>query len=265
MRNNRYNSIKKYSPVTPSLRHRVITEKPLKKRTIKKQRIKVKNVSGRNNSGRIRTRHLGGRHKRQLRKLDFLRKYGKYSESINLTVEYDPNRTSFIARYRTKKMKMFYITAPLDVSKIIVGSHYPKYKNLNSGNMMKLRDIPVGSKIHNIQLRKGEEPKLTRSAGTYSQLVTKTDKNAIIRLSSKKLLEVELDNKATLGQVSHDNHKLVSKGKAGANRWLGKRPRVRGYAMNPIDHPHGGKTKGGKQPLTKWGKQAKWIKKRINK
>lgn len=260
MRDNKYNTIKKYRGVTPSLRHRVVTEKPQKKLKIKKLTRIVKKTGGRDNKGIIRMRYRGGGHKRQLRELDLRRVNGKYSTSRYLTVEYDPNRTGFITRYMTRKMKHYYVLNSTEITKEIKGYGSKNYKDYNMGETYKLKDIPIGTRIHNIELRKGEVGKLTRSAGSYSMILNKTEDKAIIRLTSKKIKELDLENKATIGQVGHTNHKLEVKGKAGATRWVGKRPKVRGYAMNPIDHPHGGKTRGGGQPRTKWGKQAKWVK-----
>jgi large subunit ribosomal protein L2 len=261
----KYNSIRKYKGITPSLRHRIRTIKPKKKKIIKKLSIILKKKGGRNNSGRITLRHRGGGLKRNLRLIDLRRKWGKYSNSRLVSIEYDPNRTSFIGRYMTKKLRMYYILAPLNISLNIKGRKSNEENKYKEGDILKIRDIPIGTKINNIELYKNDIGKISRSAGSYSTLISKTNEVGIIRLPSKKIIEIDIDNYATIGQLSHDNNKLIVLGKAGASRCKGIRPTVRGYAMNAVDHPHGGKTHGGMQPKTKWGKQAKWIKKKKNK
>ena len=257
-----YNITKTYNPTTPSLRHRRILKQPKKLLRIKSNSSSIKNHAGRNRTGTITTRHHGGRHRRYLRDIDWLRDNANYSLSNFVSIEYDPNRSSSIARYITSKFKNYYILAPESTEKSIQGPNYPGERFLINGDTVPLKDMPVGSKCYNIQSRRFYKPTLAKSSGSSATLLNIENSIATIRLPSKKIIYLDYLCLATIGSPSNSNKRLTIKGKAGANRWIGKRPTVRGYAMNPIDHPHGGKTSGGMQPKTKWGKQAKWIKKK---
>lgn len=254
--------IKKYKATTPSLRHRKILCQPKKFTRIKNSSFSLKNHAGRNNTGSITTRHHGGRNKRYYRNIDFLRNNAPYSLSSLLNIENDPNRSSNIARYTSPLFKSFYIVAPEFPAKEIQGPKYPYNRYIKDGDTLPLKDIAIGSKCYNIQTKKDRSPTLARSSGSAATLLKTDDNFATIRLPSKKIIRLDKFLLATVGQPSNINKNLTVKGKAGANRWIGKRPTVRGYAMNPFDHPHVGKTSGGMQPKTPWGKQAKWAKTR---
>lgn len=221
-------------------------------------KIKIKgdkNNSGRNNLGKITSYHKGGGHKQRYRTIDFLKLRG--SIGIIMSIEYDPNRTARIASiYDILSKDYFYILAPhkLKVGNIIKTG---KFASLKLGHHLPLKEIPSGSFIHNINISPKTKGILTRAAGTFSQLIEKNLKSAVIKLSSGKVVMVPLDCLATLGKLSNPDHFLKQKKKAGRSRWLNIRPTVRGVAMNPIDHPHGGgegKTSKRKAPLTPWGK-----------
>lgn len=221
---------------------------------------------GRNNTGRITTRHIGGGHKAHYRKVDFKRN----KDGINATVErleYDPNRTANIALVLYADGERRYILAPAGLSagdKVVSGEHAP----IKVGNTMPLRSIPVGSVIHNIELKPGKGGQMVRSAGGSAQLVAREGRYATLRLRSGEMRKVLSDCRATLGEVSNSEHSLQQLGKAGASRWRGVRPTVRGVVMNPVDHPHGGgegKTSGGRHPVTPWGVPTKGYKTRKNK
>ena len=254
--------IKNYKPTSPSLRHRKILNQPKKLPRIKKNSYSLKNHAGRNNTGSITTRHHGGRNKRYYRDIDFTRNNAPYSLSRLLTIENDPNRSANIARYTSPLFKSFYIVAPEVTSQEIQGPKYPFNRYVKSGDTLQLKDIPIGSKCYNIQTKLNNPPTLARSSGSAATLLKTDEHSATLRLPSKKIIHLNKHLLATVGQPSNINKNLTVKGKAGANRWIGRRPTVRGYAMNPFDHPHGGKTSGGMQPKTPWGKQAKWNKTR---
>jgi len=221
---------------------------------------------GRNNHGRITTRHMGGGHKQKYRRIDFKRN----KDGINATVErleYDPNRTANIALLKYADGERRYIIAPKGLSagdEVRSGSDSP----IKAGNCLPLRNIPMGSVIHNIELKPGKGAQMVRSAGASAQLVAKEGAYVTLRMRSGEMRKVLADCRATLGSVSNEEHNLRSLGKAGASRWRGKRPTVRGVAMNPVDHPHGGgegKTSGGRHPVTPWGVPTKGYKTRKNK
>ncbi|MCH8531926.1 MAG: 50S ribosomal protein L2 [Saccharospirillum sp.] len=227
---------------------------------------KKSRTGGRNNTGRITTRHIGGGHKAHYRKVDFKRN----KDGINATVErleYDPNRTANIALVLYADGERRYILAPAGLSagdKVVSGEHAP----IKVGNTMPLRSIPVGSVIHNIELKPGKGGQMVRSAGGSAQLVAREGRYATLRLRSGEMRKVLSDCRATLGEVSNSEHSLQQLGKAGASRWRGVRPTVRGVVMNPVDHPHGGgegKTSGGRHPVTPWGVPTKGYKTRKNK
>jgi large subunit ribosomal protein L2 len=223
-------------------------------------------ISGRNNYGRVTVRHRGGAHKRQYRLIDFKRDKDGVAGRIE-RLEYDPNRSAHIALVLYKDGERRYILAPKGIeigSEIMSGPQAP----IKPGNAMPLRLIPVGSTIHNIELRQGRGGQIARSAGASVQLVAREGTYAQLRLRSGEVRKVHVDCRATIGEVGNSEHNLRNVGKAGAMRWRGWRPTVRGTAMNPVDHPHGGgegRTKGGRHPVSPWGMPTKGYKTRANK
>ena len=221
---------------------------------------------GRNNAGRITTRHRGGGHKRKYRIIDFKRQKDGIPSVVE-RIEYDPNRSANIALLKYSDGERRYIIASKGVSAgdvLLSGSDAP----IKSGNCMPLRNIPVGSTVHCIEMKPGKGAQMARSAGAAVQFVAKEGDYATLRLRSGELRKVRIDCRATLGEVSNSEHNLTSIGKAGAQRWRGVRPTVRGVAMNPVDHPHGGgegRTSGGRHPVTPWGVPTKGYKTRSNK
>ena len=223
-------------------------------------------TGGRNNGGRITSRHRGGGHKQRYRIIDFKRdKLGVPAKVEN--IEYDPNRSAHIALLLFADGERRYILAPKGVKagdEIHNGSEAP----IKPGNAMPMRNIPVGTLIHNIELKLGKGGQIARSAGSSAQLVARTGEHATLRLRSGEMRKVLADCIATIGEVGNTEHGLRSLGKAGATRWRGKRPTVRGVAMNPVDHPHGGgegRTAGGRHPVSPWGTPAKGYRTRSNK
>ncbi len=221
---------------------------------------------GRNNNGRITTRHIGGGHKQHYRKIDFKRNKDGIPATVE-RLEYDPNRTANIALICYADGERRYIIAPKGVKagdKIESGDA----SAIKPGNTLPIRNIPVGSTIHCIELKPGKGAQLARSAGTSAQLVAREGTYATLRLRSGEMRKVLSECRATLGEVSNSEHSLRSLGKAGASRWRGVRPTVRGVAMNPVDHPHGGgegRTSGGRHPVSPWGTPTKGYKTRSNK
>jgi len=261
--------IKIYRPTTSSLRQKTgLTYEELTIRHPYKPLLQSLNKSGgRNSRGRISIRHRGGGHKRSYRIIDFKRDKIEVPGEVE-TVEYDPNRSAFISLVKYKDGERRYILAPLDleVGQAIISSN--KQVDILPGNAMPLRYIPLGTIIHNIEMRKSKGGQIAKSAGTGAQLLAKEGDYAQVRLPSSEIRKIHLDCRATIGQVGNVNYQNISIGKAGRNRWKGKRPHVRGTAMNPIDHPHGGgegKSKGGRNPVTPWGKPTKGYKTRRNK
>jgi len=251
---------KKYKPTTSSVRHL----KLLKKKEgfslnspLKNKRIFIKNSGGRNNQGKITSYHKGGGVKQLYRKIDFLR---QNSKGIVEKIEYDPCRTSFIAKiFDFDKNFHFYILAPhgLEKGNYIQSGNFSPLKN---GNALPLYKIPVGFLIHNLSIKPGFKAQLIRSAGAFGQLIQKNQYQARIKLPSGEQRLVLVNNTATLGVLSNANNCYNIFGKAGRSRWKNKRPIVRGVAMNPVDHPHGGgegKTSGGRPSVTPWGKPTK--------
>ncbi len=224
------------------------------------------NTGGRNNAGRITSRHRGGGHKQHYRLIDFKRDKDNVPAKVE-RLEYDPNRTANIALLRYLDGERRYIIAPRGVSagdELCSGSTAP----IRPGNSMQLRSIPVGSVVHCIELKPGKGAQLARSAGSSAQLVAREGTYATLRLRSGEMRRVLADCRATLGEVGNSEHNLRSLGKAGAKRWRGIRPTVRGVAMNPVDHPHGGgegKSSGGRHPVSPWGVPTKGYKTRKNK
>jgi len=221
---------------------------------------------GRNNSGRITTRHIGGGHKQRYRQIDFKRNKDGIEAKIE-RIEYDPNRTAHIALLLYKDGERRYIIAPKGIvagDVIVSGSDAP----IKPGNTLPLRNIPVGSVIHCIELKPAKGAQMARSAGASAQLLAREGTYATIRLRSGETRKVLSDCRATLGEVSNSEHNLRKLGKAGASRWRGIKPTVRGVAMNPVDHPHGGgegRTSGGRHPVSPWGTPTKGYKTRSNK
>ena len=261
--------IKVYKPTTSSLRQRtgltyeeLTTTKPFKPLT-----EPLKKSGGRNSQGRISIRHRGGGHKRLYRIIDFKRDKIDIPGKVE-TIEYDPNRSAFISLVKYQDGERRYILAPMNlkVSQAVVTS--TKQVDILPGNAMPLRFIPLGTVIHNIEMRRNKGGQLVRSAGSSAQVLAKEGNYAQIRMPSSEIRKIHLDCYATVGQVSNADHQNISIGKAGRNRWKGRRPTVRGTAMNPIDHPHGGgegKAKGGRNPVSPTGIPTKGYKTRRNK
>jgi large subunit ribosomal protein L2 len=223
----------------------------------------LKKKGGRNNAGRITTWQRGGGHKRRYRIIDFKR--NKFGVPARVrTVEYDPNRSAHIALIVYADGEKRYILAPQNLK---VGDEVlsAEKADIRPGNAMKLRHIPLGTLVHNVELKEGKGGQMVRSAGSYAQLMAKEADHATLRLPSGEIRMVHLECRATVGQLGNTQHEIVSLGKAGRKRWLGKRPNVRGVAMNPVDHPMGGgegKSSGGRHPCTPWGKPTKGYKTR---
>ncbi|WP_462379955.1 50S ribosomal protein L2 [Pseudomonas sp. Marseille-QA0892] len=221
---------------------------------------------GRNNNGRITTRHIGGGHKQHYRLVDFRRNKDGIPAVVE-RIEYDPNRTAHIALLRYADGERRYIIAPKGVTsgdQLVSGAGAP----IKAGNTLPLRNVPVGSTVHAIELKPGKGAQMARSAGASAQLVAREGAYVTLRLRSGEMRKVLSECRATLGEVSNGEHSLRSLGKAGATRWRGVRPTVRGVAMNPVDHPHGGgegRTSGGRHPVSPWGVKTKGLKTRSNK
>ena len=261
-------ALKTFRPVTPTLRHTVLIDRSelWKGGPVKALSVGKREQGGRNNLGRITQRWRGGGHKRRLRVVDFKRaKRDMAAEVVRL--EYDPNRSGFLALLKYENGELAYILAPQRLKegdKIVAGERV----DVKPGNAMPMRNIPIGTIIHNVEMKPGKGGQLARAAGTYVQLVGRDAGYALLRLSSGEVRMVRAECMATIGAVSNPERQNISIGKAGRNRWLGRRPSVRGVAMNPIDHPHGGgegRTSGGRHPVTPWGKGTKGTKTRHNK
>ena len=261
-------ALKTFRPTTPSQRQLVITDRSnlWKGKPVKKLTEGLSEKGGRNNHGRVTCRHRGGGHKQSYRIIDFKRRKFDVPAVIE-RIEYDPNRSAFIALLRYEDDELSYIIAPQRVKvgdKVVAGENV----DIVPGNALPLKNIPVGTIIHNIEMKPGKGAQIARAAGAYVQLVGKDAGKALIRLASGEVRMVRADGMATIGAVSNPDQKNIKYGKAGRKRWLGKRPSVRGVAMNPIDHPHGGgegRTSGGRHPVTPWGKSTKGMKTRSNK
>jgi large subunit ribosomal protein L2 len=261
-------ALKQFKPVTPSLRGTVLIErsglwkgKPVKALTEGKS-----HSGGRNNHGRITSRFRGGGHKQSYRIVDFRRRKHDVPGTIE-RLEYDPNRTAFIALVKYQDGELAYILAPQRVKAgdpVIAGIKV----DIKPGNAMHLSSIPVGTIIHNIEMKPGAGGKIARSAGQFAQLVGKDSGYAQVKLMSGELRVMRGECMATIGAVSNPDNSNQSLGKAGRSRWLGRKPHQRGVVMNPVDHPHGGgegRTSGGRHPVTPWGKPTKGYKTRVNK
>jgi large subunit ribosomal protein L2 len=257
-------AIRKLKPVTPGQRHKIIgTFDEITKSTPEKSLLKpLKSSGGRNNSGRMTMRYIGGGHKRRYRVVDFLRNKDGIAATVH-SIEYDPNRTARIALLIYQDGEKRYIIAPNGLK---IGQTVRSGQGVapEVGNALTLSEIPLGTLIHNIELHPGQGGVLARSAGSYAQLTSRDGKYAIIKLPSGESRMVLVNCKATVGTVSNSDHQIERSGKAGRKRWLGKRPRVRGVAMNPVDHPMGGgegRASGG-HPRSRNGMPAKGFKTR---
>lgn len=261
--------VKTYRPTTSSLRHRTgLTYEELTTSHPYKPLIQpLKKSGGRDSRGRISIRFRGGGNKRSYRIIDFKRDKIDIPGEVE-TIEYDPNRSAFISLIKYKDGERRYVLTPykLEVGQIIVSAD--KQVDILPGNAMPLRFIPLGTVVHNLELKKGKGGQIAKAAGASAQILAKEGEYAQIRMPSSEIRKIHLDCRATIGEVSNPDHQNVSIGKAGRTRWKGRRPHVRGAAMNPIDHPHGGgegKSKGGRNPVSPTGQPTKGYKTRKNK
>lgn len=258
-------ALKTYRPTSPGMRNLVLVDRSQlwKGAPVKMLTEGLTKSGGRNNSGRITTRHIGGGHKRTYRLIDFRRRRFDQPATVE-RLEYDPNRSAFIALVKYEDGQLSYILAPqrLAVGDTVVAGDKVDVK---PGNAMPLSNMPIGTIVHNVELKPGRGGQLARSAGAYVQLVGRDAGWAILKLNSGETRRVRAECMATVGAVSNPDHSNQVVGKAGRKRWLGIRPTVRSIAMNPVDHPNGGRTKGGKHWATPWGKPTKGFKTRKNK
>jgi large subunit ribosomal protein L2 len=260
--------LKSFKPTTPGQRQLVLVDRSElhKGGPIKTLTEGLRSKGGRNNYGRITVRWRGGGHKRTYRIIDFRRRKFDMTATVE-RLEYDPNRTAFIALIRYEDGEQAYILAPQRLQpgdKVVSGER----TDIKPGNAMQLKNVPVGTIVHNVELKPGRGGQMARAAGTYVQLVGRDAGLALLRMASGEVRMVRTECMATIGAVSNPDQQNISIGKAGRNRWLGKKPSVRGVAMNPVDHPHGGgegRTSGGRHPVTPWGKSTKGKKTRHNK
>jgi len=257
--------IKKFKPITPGQRFKTASDfVEITKSTPEKSLLTpLKKTGGRNNLGRVTSRHRGGGHKRRYRIIDFKRNKWNIPATVE-AIEYDPNRTARIALLKYADGERRYILAP-DKLKVGDGLMSGKEAPIKVGNALPLEKIPVGVTVHAIEMKELKGAQLARSAGTSAQLMAKEGKWAMVKLPSGEVRKVPLRCYATIGQVSNIDHMIISIGKAGRSRWMGKRPHVRGVAMNPVDHPMGGgegKSSGGRQPCSPWGQPSKGLKTR---
>lgn len=261
-------AIRKVKPTSPGRRFQsyLIDNDVMKVEPEKSLLVPLSKTGGRNVYGRITTRFRGGGHKRHYRIIDFKRnKFGIPARVA--TIEYDPNRSARIALLHYVDGEKRYILAPLNLKvndMVIAGPN----ADIKPGNALPLRNIPLGTQVHNVELQKGKGGQIVRSAGTYAQLMAKEDKYALLKLPSGEMRLVLIDCIATVGQIGNIQHENVSLGKAGRKRWLGRRPHVRGVAMNPVDHPMGGgegRSSGGRHPVSPWGMPTKGYKTRDKK
>jgi large subunit ribosomal protein L2 len=260
--------VKTYRPTTPSRRFASIDirEDITKQKPEKSLLEPLRKKGGRNNVGQIAVRHHGGGHKQQYRRIDFRRDKNGIPAKV-AAIEYDPNRSARIALLHYADGEKRYILAPLGLTvggKVVSGPD----ADILVGNSLPLKNIPVGTTIHNIELRPGKGAQMVRSAGGSAQLVSRETDFALVKLPSGETRRIAVTCTATIGQVGNVDHENISIGKAGRKRWMGVRPTVRGVAMNPVDHPHGGgegKTSGGRNPVTPWGQPTRGYKTRRNK
>ncbi|MDH5518637.1 MAG: 50S ribosomal protein L2 [Gammaproteobacteria bacterium] len=261
-------AIVKTKPTSPGRRFVVkVVNKDLYKGEPHKALVEKKSKNGgRNNNGRITVRHVGGGHKQRYRVVDFKRDKDGIEAKVE-RIEYDPNRTAHIALLVYSDGERRYIIAPKGLQAgdtVASGANAP----IKIGNTLPIRNIPVGSQVHCIEMKPGKGAQIARSAGAVVQLVAREGIYASLRLRSGEMRKIHVDCKATIGEVGNSEHSLSSLGKAGATRWRGVRPTVRGVAMNPVDHPHGGgegRTSGGRHPVSPWGVPTKGYKTRSNK
>ncbi len=261
-------SLKTFKSYTKSTRGTVLVNKSglWKGKSLKSLTVGKHSTGGRNNLGRITSRHKGAGHKNRYRQIDFYRKKDDLKAKIE-RIEYDPNRSAYVALIKYEDNIMNYILAPASIKvgyEIVSGRN----KEIKVGNCMPLSDIPAGTDIHNIELSPGGGGKLVRSAGSSAQISGMDENYCIIKLKSGEVRKIINTARATIGVVSNSDHQNIKIGKAGRNRWKGRRPQSRGVAMNPVDHPHGGgegKTSGGRSPVSPWGQSAKGLKTRKNK
>ncbi len=253
-------ALRHYNPTTPGRRNLVLVDRSAlhKGPPVKTLTAGLSKKGGRNNAGRITARRRGGGHKRSYRIVDFKRRKFDVPATVE-RLEYDPNRSAFIALIRYEDGELSYILAPQRVQpgdSVISGNRV----DIKPGNAMPLNNMPVGTVVHNVEMKAGKGGQVARSAGTYVQFVGRDQGHAILRLGSGEQRLVRGECMATVGAVSNPDNSNIKLGKAGRKRWVGKRPSVRGVAMNPVDHPHGGgegRTSGGRHPVTPWGKPTK--------
>ena len=261
--------IKKLTPTSPARRYQTfltrdeLTPGAIPEKSLLEPKVRI---SGRNNDGRITVRRRGGGHKRFYRVIDFRRNKDGVPGRVT-QIEYDPNRSSNIALITYLDGEKRYIIAPvgLEVGRMIASG---EDADILPGNTLPIRNIPLGTQIHNIELRPGKGGQMARAAGSFAQLLAKEGDYAQLRMPSGEVRRVPVECRATVGQVGNVEHENISLGKAGRTRWRGIRPHVRGVAMNPVDHPHGGgegKTSGGRNPVTPWGQPTRGYKTRRNK
>ena len=261
-------ALKSFKSYTKSSRGTVLVERKniWKGKPLKSLSYGQTSTGGRNNLGRITSRHRGAGHKQKYRQIDFYRKKDNVEAKIE-RIEYDPNRSSYVALIKYSDNQMSYVIAPNGINvgdKIISGRN----KEIKIGNCMPLSDIPAGTDIHNIELSANGGGKLARSAGSSAQISGLDDNYCVVKLASGEIRKIISTARATIGSVSNNDHQNIKIGKAGRNRWKGIRPQSRGVVMNPVDHPHGGgegKTSGGRDPVSPWGQSAKGLKTRHNK
>jgi large subunit ribosomal protein L2 len=253
-------ALRNYKPVTPSTRHLVLVDlsELHKGKPVKRLTVGLTGKGGRNNMGRITARRRGGGHKRKYRMVDFKRRKYDIVATVD-RIEYDPNRTAFIALITYADGEQSYILAPQRLAAgdtVIAGERV----DIKPGNAMPMNSIPIGTIVHNIEMKPGKGGQIARSAGTYAQIVGRDAGYIQLKLTSGEVRMVRGECMATIGAVSNPDQSNIKIGKAGRKRWLGKRPAVRGVAMNPVDHPHGGgegRTSGGRHPVSPWGKPTK--------
>jgi large subunit ribosomal protein L2 len=265
-------AIKSFKPKTPSLRYKsvadfsVLTPKKKLPSRPKKLEVALRKTGGRNQFGKMTVRHIGGGHKRRYRVIDFARDKRDIAAKV-ASLEYDPNRTAYIALLNYQDGEKRYILAPLNLN---VGDPVlaSEKADIKPGNNLSLSSIPVGTLIHNIEIEPGHGGKLARTAGSFAQLMAKEGEYCQVKMPSGEIRLLHARCNASIGQLSNTDHENIKIGKAGRNRWLGIRPTNRGVSMNPIDHPHGGgegKSSGGGHPRTPWGVPTKGYKTRNNK
>ena len=261
-------AIKQYKPTSPGRRFQSVTDRSglSKQRPNRRLSSSISKSGGRNNRGRTTVRFRGGGHKRLYRLIDFKRDKIDVPAKV-AAIEYDPNRSAWIALLNYVDGEKRYILAPEGLSvggSVLAGVDI----DIHPGNAMPLHAVPLGTQVHNIEMKVGKGGQIARSAGSYAQLMAKEGKYCLLRLPSGELRKIHRNCWATIGQVGNSDHENTSIGKAGRSRWLGRRPHNRGVTMNPIDHPHGGgegRTAGGRHPVTPWGKPTKGFKTRKNK